>query len=78
VLEEKSKQIEELAGKVLGAVDIVRTPLLGQQYLQIEIRPERIARYGIKVEYINRLIETAVGGKVATEVVRKVLPSRIV
>ena len=69
VLEEKSKQIEALAAKVPGAVDIVRPPLLGQQYLQIEIRPERIARYGIKVEVINRLIETAVGGKVATEVI---------
>lgn len=69
VLEEKSKQIEELAGKVPGAVDIVRPPVLGQQYLQIEIRPERIARYGIKTEDINRLIETAVGGKVVTEVI---------
>jgi cobalt-zinc-cadmium resistance protein CzcA len=69
VLEEKSKQIEELAAKVPGAVDIVRPPLLGQQYLQVEIRAERIAPYGIKVEVINRLIETAVGGKVATEVI---------
>lgn len=69
VLEEKSKQIEELAAKVPGAVDIVRPPLLGQQYLQVEIRAERIAHYGIKVEGINRLIETAVGGKVATEVI---------
>ena len=69
VLEEKSKQIEELATKVPGAVDIVRPPVLGQQYLQVEIRPERIARYGIKVEEINRLVETAVGGKVVSEVI---------
>jgi len=69
VLEEKAKQIEEVAGKVTGAVDIVRPPLLGQQYLQVEIRPERIARYGVKVEDINRLIETAVGGRIATEIV---------
>ena len=69
VLEAKSKQIEELAGKIPGAVDIVRPPLLGQRYLQIEIRPERIAGYGIKVEDINRLIESAVAGKVVTEVI---------
>ncbi|HJX16615.1 MAG TPA: CusA/CzcA family heavy metal efflux RND transporter [Acidiferrobacterales bacterium] len=69
VLEEKSKQIEELAAKVPGAVDIVRPPVLGQRYLQVEIRPERIARYGIKVEDVNRLVETAVGGKVVTEVI---------
>ena len=69
VLEEKSKQIEELAAKVPGAVDIVRPPLLGQQYLQVEIRPQQTARYGIKVEDVNRLIESAVGGKVMTEVI---------
>ncbi|MFA6120936.1 MAG: CusA/CzcA family heavy metal efflux RND transporter [Sideroxydans sp.] len=69
VLEEKSKQIEELVSKIPGAVDIVRPPVMGQQYLQVEIRPERIARYGIKVEDINRLIETAVAGKVVSEVI---------
>jgi cobalt-zinc-cadmium resistance protein CzcA len=69
ILEEKSKQIEELASKIPGAVDIVRPPVLGQQYLQVEISPERIARYGIKVEDINRLIETAVAGKVVSEVI---------
>lgn len=69
ILEEKSKQIEELVSKIPGAVDIVRPPVMGQQYLQVEIRPERIARYGIKVEDINRLIETAVAGKVVSEVI---------
>jgi len=69
VLEEKSKQIEELAAKVPGAVDIVRPPILGQQYLQVEIRPPQTARYGIKVEDVNRLIESAVGGKITTEVI---------
>lgn len=69
VLEEKSKQIEELAGKVVGAVDIVRPPLLGQQYLQIEIQAQKIARYGIKVDDVNRLVETAVGGRIVTEVI---------
>jgi cobalt-zinc-cadmium resistance protein CzcA len=69
VLEEKSKQIEELAAKVPGAVDIVRPPLLGQQYLQIEILPQLAARYGVRVEDINRLVESAVGGSLTTEVI---------
>lgn len=68
-IEKLTQQIEELVSQVPGAVDIVRPPLLGQQYLQIEIRPERIARYGIQVEAINRLIETAVGGKTVTEII---------
>jgi cobalt-zinc-cadmium resistance protein CzcA len=69
MLEEMSQQIEKLSAGVAGAVDIVRPPILGQEYLQIDIRAEQIARYGIKVESVNRLIETAVGGAVVTEVI---------
>lgn len=68
VLEEKSKQIEELVNGVPGAVDVFRGQLSGQVYLQIEIRPESISRFGINIEDINRLVEVAVGGKVVTEV----------
>ena len=71
VLEEKSKQIEGLVNSVPGAVDVFREQLSGQIYLQIEIRPEAIARFGINVEDINRLVEVAVGGKVVTEVIEE-------
>jgi cobalt-zinc-cadmium resistance protein CzcA len=70
MLEEKSKQIEALVAEVAGAVDVFRDKLSGQTYLQIEIRPETIARYGINVEDINRLIEIAVGGRVVTEIIQ--------
>jgi cobalt-zinc-cadmium resistance protein CzcA len=69
VLEEKSKQIEALLGRIPGARDIFRAPLSGQRYLQIEIEPRAIARYGVNVEDVNRLVETAIGGRVATEVI---------
>ncbi len=71
VLEEKSKQIEALVNAVPGAVDVFREQLSGQIYLQIEIRPEAIARFGINVEDINRLVEVAVGGQVVTEVIEE-------
>lgn len=71
VLEEKSKQIEGLVNSVPGAVDVFREQLSGQIYLQIEIRPEAIARFGINVEDINRLVEVAVGGQVVTEVIEE-------
>ena len=69
VLEERARQIEAVAARVPGAVDIVRPPLLGQTYLQIEIDRRRAARYGVKVEDINALVETAVAGQVVTEVI---------
>lgn len=69
VLEEKSKQIEALVGGVPGAVDVFRSQLSGQVYLDIRIRPEAIARFGINVEDVNLLIEGAVGGRVVSEVI---------
>ncbi len=70
VLEEKSKQIEEIVGRVPGAVDIFRGRLSGQNYLRLDIRQGDIARYGIRIEDINRMIETAVGGKVVSDVIQ--------
>ncbi len=69
VLETLSTQIETLVNKTAGAVDVFRGRLSGQTYLQVDIRPAAIARYGINVEDINMLIETAVAGQVATEII---------
>lgn len=71
VLEEKSKQIEERVNAIPGAVDVFREQLSGQIYLQIDIKPEAIARFGINTEAINKLIELAVGGQVVTEVIEE-------
>ncbi len=69
ILETLSTQIETLVTNTPGAVDVFRGRLSGQTYLQIDIRPAAIARYGIDVEDINRLVETAIAGQVATEVI---------
>ncbi len=69
VLEEKAGQIEEIAKKVSGATDIFRARLSGQGYLKVDIRSERLARYGLNNEDVNDVIETAVGGKVVTEMI---------
>jgi cobalt-zinc-cadmium resistance protein CzcA len=70
ILEEKSKQIEILVNQVPGAIDVFRSQLSGQIYLQIEIRSQAIARFGINTEDINQLVETAIGGRVVTEVIQ--------
>ncbi len=78
ILEEKTTQIEELLSKIKGAVDVVRNPVLGQNYLQIEIQHNKTALYGIKAEDINQLVETAIGGRVVTEVMEKNRPVPVV
>ena len=40
----------------------------GQQYLSIDIDRQAIARHGMNVSDVNDVIETAIGGKVATEI----------
>jgi cobalt-zinc-cadmium resistance protein CzcA len=69
VLETTSRQIEEIVNRVPGAVDIFRGRLSGQKYLRLDIRQQDIARYGIRAENINQMIETAVGGKVISDII---------
>lgn len=78
VLEEKAEQIEVLVSKIKGAIDIVRNPVFGQLYLQIEINQKNISRYGIKTEDVNQLVETAIGGRVVTEIVEGNRPIGVV
>lgn len=68
-LETVSTQIEKLVADTTGSVDVFRGRLSGQTYLQIDLLPAAIARYGINVEDINQLVETAVAGQVATEII---------
>ena len=66
------KQVGEalltLVADTPGASDLRIERLSGQQYLTIEINRDSIARYGINVADINDVIETAIGGRVATDV----------
>jgi cobalt-zinc-cadmium resistance protein CzcA len=51
-----------------GAQDLRLEKISGQQYLEIEIDRQAIARLGLNVADVNDVIETAVGGKEATEI----------
>ncbi len=69
VLDSNARQIEEVVNRVPGATDVFRGRLSGQHYMEFTLRRDRLARYGISAESVNSLIETAVGGKVVSEVV---------
>lgn len=61
-------QIGKIAQSIEGAQDLRIERVSGQQYLQIEIDRQAIARLGLNVADVNDTIETAIGGKVATEI----------
>ena len=69
VLEEKAGQIEEIVKRTTGATDVFRARLSGQGYLKVDIRSDKLARYGLNNEDVNRVVEMAVGGMVATEII---------
>ena len=69
-LEQKGKEIKQLLEKVRGIRDVTLVQELGQPSLSITINRAQIARYGLNVSDINGLIQTAIGGDVATQVVQ--------
>ena len=71
VLEQKGKAIKAVLEKVRGIRDVTLVRELGQPSLSINIDRAKIARYGINVDDINGLIQTAIGGDVATQVVQQ-------
>ncbi len=61
-------QIGKIAQTLQGAQDMRIERISGQQYLSIEIDRQAIARLGLNVADVNDVLETAIGGKVATEI----------
>ena len=71
VLEEKGKAIKAVLEQVRGIKDVTLVQELGQPSLSIQIDRSKIARFGINIDDVNALIQTAIGGDVATQVVQQ-------
>jgi len=69
-LQVKGKAIKQVLEQVRGIRDVTLVQELGQPSLTLTIDRARIARYGLNVDDINGLIQTAIGGDVATQVVQ--------
>jgi cobalt-zinc-cadmium resistance protein CzcA len=69
-LESKGKAIKKVVEKVRGIKDVTLVQELGQPSLAVNINRARIARYGLNVADINGLIQAAIGGTAATQVVQ--------
>ncbi len=67
-LKRYAETVEKIAHEIEGTASVLVEQVSGQPYLNISIDREEIARYNIPVEDVQMAIETALGGKVATEV----------
>ncbi|MBV6431214.1 MAG: Cobalt-zinc-cadmium resistance protein CzcA [Bryobacteraceae bacterium] len=68
VLIEKANEIGKVANTIRGVRDIRIDRAGGQQYLNIAIDRQAIARYGLNASDVHDVIEMAIGGKAATEI----------
>jgi len=69
-LEQKAEQARDILSHVRGITHIVIVRELGQPSLTIKPDRAKIARYGLNVSDVNTLIETALGGTAATQVIQ--------
>lgn len=68
LLKAKADEISRIASTVPGATEIKVEKVSGQQYLNITVDRHAIARHGINAADVHDVIETAIGGKIATEI----------
>ena len=68
VLNEKAQEISRVISGIQGAKDVQVEQTTGRFYIQIAIDRIKIASYGLNVEEVNEIVETAVGGKNVSEV----------
>lgn len=68
VLERLGTKISEVLARVRGAADLQIEVLSGAAQMQIDIDRDQMARYGLNVADVREVVETAVGGTVATEI----------
>ncbi len=68
MLKAKADEIARVLKGLRGTRDLRVERISGQQYLTIEVDRQAIARHGINGSDVHDIIETAVGGKKATEI----------
>jgi heavy metal efflux system protein len=70
VLDEKAEQVKSILQKIPGITEITVVRELGQPSLTITPDRAKLARYGLNVDDVNTLVETAMGGTAATQVIQ--------
>ena len=68
VLQDIADRVATVLDKVSGAADVAAERLSGQPQVQIAIDRSAIGRYGLSVSDVQTVIETALGGAVATQI----------
>src|SRR5262249_5402613 len=70
VLEDKALEIKRLLEQTPGFAELTVVRELGQPSLLIDIDRAKIARYGVNVSDVETVVQAAIGGQAATQVIQ--------
>ena len=70
VLQDKAIQIKRVLSHVRGFTELTVVRELGQPALIINVDRDKIARYGINVADVETVIQAAIGGQAATQIIQ--------
>jgi cobalt-zinc-cadmium resistance protein CzcA len=70
VLQDKALEIKRRLSQVPGFTELTVVRELGQPSLLVTVNREKIARYGINVADVEAVVQAAVGGQAATQVIQ--------
>jgi cobalt-zinc-cadmium resistance protein CzcA len=70
VLQEKALEIKRRLSQVPGFTELTVVRELGQPSLLVQVDRDKIARYGINVADVEAVVQAAVGGQAATQVIQ--------
>ena len=64
-----SERVKKLMEGIPGVKDLYVEPITGGKYLVIDIDREKIGRYGLSIQDVNILVESAIGGTPLTNTI---------
>jgi cobalt-zinc-cadmium resistance protein CzcA len=70
VLQKTALEIKKTLSQVPGFTELTVVRELGQPSLLVDVNREKIARYGINVGDVENVVQAAVGGQAATQVIQ--------
>lgn len=68
ILEQQAGEIKDELTKVTGVQDVGVFHQIGQPNLLIQVDRERCARYGLQASDVNNIVQAAIGGQAATQI----------
>ncbi len=64
-----SKKVKTALEKIPGVKDLYVEPIIGGKYLVVDTKREEIGRYGLTIDEVNMIVESAIGGTPITRTI---------